>query len=42
MTDISTTKLPIPMFLKLLTSNNVPAAKAMSITGKMFVFAEPC
>jgi hypothetical protein len=31
----STHKIPLPSFLKLLTSNNVPAAKAMAVAGKM-------
>lgn len=38
MADISTIKLPVPTFLKMLTNNKVPTAKAISITGKMFVF----
>lgn len=38
MTDISTIKIPVPTFLKMLTNNKIPTAKAISITGKMFVF----
>ena len=30
-------KLSVPAFLKMLTSNGVPASKAMAITGKMLV-----
>lgn len=28
-------KLPLPTFLQMLTSHNVPASKAMAVTGKM-------
>lgn len=28
-------KLSLPEFLKLLTSNNVPASKAMGVAGKL-------
>lgn len=28
-------KLPVPQFLKILTNNGIPAAKAMLINGKM-------
>lgn len=30
-------KIPLPNFLKLLTSNNVSMPKAMAIAGKVFV-----
>lgn len=30
-------KIPLPDFLKLLTSNNVSIPKAMAIAGKVFV-----
>ncbi|KAF5363885.1 hypothetical protein D9756_000451 [Leucocoprinus leucothites] len=29
-------KLPLPQFLKILTNNGIPAAKAMAITGKIY------
>ena len=38
MAELSDVKLPLPTFLKVLTANGVPAAKAMAVTGKMFVF----
>jgi hypothetical protein len=31
----STNKIPLPSFLKLLTSNNIPTPKAMAVAGKM-------
>jgi len=30
-------KIPLPDFLKILTSNSVPVPKAMAIAGKVFV-----
>ena len=38
MAELSDVKLPLPTFLKVLTANGVPAARAIAITGKMFVF----
>jgi hypothetical protein len=32
---ISTNKIPLPSFLKLLTSNNISTPKAMAVAGKM-------
>lgn len=32
-------KIPLPKFLKLLTSNNVPVPKAMAVSGKMYEYA---
>ncbi|KAI0773438.1 hypothetical protein BC629DRAFT_1291076 [Irpex lacteus] len=29
-------KIPLPAYLKMLTSNNIPAAKAMTIAGKIY------
>jgi hypothetical protein len=34
-TMTSTNKIPLPSFLKLLTSNNVSTPKAMAVAGKM-------
>jgi hypothetical protein len=31
------TPIPLPRFLKLFTSNNVPIAQAMAVAGKMSV-----
>ncbi|PSS05403.1 hypothetical protein PHLCEN_2v3892 [Hermanssonia centrifuga] len=36
MAELSDAKLPLPSFLKILTSNNVPASKAMAVTGKLY------
>ncbi|TBU32804.1 hypothetical protein BD311DRAFT_511218 [Dichomitus squalens] len=36
MTDASTRKIPLPAFLKMLTSNNVPPSKAMAVAGKIY------
>ena len=30
-------KIPLPIFLKLLTANNVPVPKALAVAGKMYV-----
>ena len=38
----SGTKLPLPTFLKVLTGNGVPAAKAMAVTGKMSAKPSSC
>ncbi|KAI0938062.1 hypothetical protein AcV7_003360 [Taiwanofungus camphoratus] len=32
----STAKIPLPAFLKILTSNNVPASKAMAVASKIY------
>jgi hypothetical protein len=36
MSDPAQSKIPLPTFLKALTSNGVPAAKAMGATGKIY------
>jgi len=33
-------KIPLPNFLKFLTSNNVPVPKAMAIAGKVSVLKQ--
>ena len=38
MAELPDVKLPLPSFLKALTGNGVPAARAMAVTGKMFAF----
>jgi hypothetical protein len=37
MTDVSNVKIPLPNFLKILTSHNVPPTKAMVVAGKVSV-----
>ncbi|KAF8076475.1 hypothetical protein FPV67DRAFT_1776968 [Lyophyllum atratum] len=36
MTEIQNVKIPLPKFLKLLTSNNVPMPKAMALSAKIY------
>ncbi|OBZ70197.1 hypothetical protein A0H81_09990 [Grifola frondosa] len=36
MADLSTAKIPLPVFLKVLTSNGVPASKAMTVASRIY------
>jgi hypothetical protein len=38
MSNNANCKIPLPKFLKLLTSNSFPVQKAIAVAGKMFVF----